>query len=81
MDVYTLKKKKNTGELHLFKGVMQPDNRCTTYKQSICKQMEKSEIEGKNAFACATEVVARMKAAKIGRNVCGICVSHLYGNY
>jgi hypothetical protein len=42
--------------------------------------MDKSESTG-NIFACADEDLARKKCAEIGREVCGICVSHLYTTY
>jgi len=79
MDAYTLKKKKDTGELHLFKGRM-TDDACTSKQVSICEKMDKSESEG-NKFACHNEDDARTKCAEIGRNVCGICVSHLYETF
>lgn len=79
MDAYTLKKKKETGELHLFKGKM-TDNGCTSNQKSICQKMDKSESSG-NKFQCCKEDKARAKCAEIGREVCGICVSHLYTTY
>ena len=79
MDAYTLKKKKDTGELHLFKGEM-TDDACTSKQISICEKMNKSESAG-NKFACYNEDEARKKCAEIGREVCGICVSHLYTTY
>lgn len=79
MDAYTLKKKKDTEELHLFMGEMTEDA-CTSKQQSICKKMNKSESTG-NRFQCADESTARKKCAEIGRGVCGICVSHLYETY
>ncbi len=79
MDAYTLKKRKDTNELHLFKGKMTEEG-CTSKQISICEKMDKSESVG-NRFACKTEEEARKKCAEIGRNVCGICVSHLYANY
>jgi hypothetical protein len=79
MDAYTLKKKKDTGEYHLFEGSMTKDG-CTSKQVSICEKMDKSESTG-NIFACADEDLARKKCAEIGREVCGICVSHLYTTY
>lgn len=79
MDAYTLKKKTNTDEFHLFKGEMTKDA-CTSIRVSICEKMNKSESSG-NKFACYNEVKAREKCAEIGRAVCGICVSHLYATY
>jgi len=76
MKAYTLKKKKDTKELHLFEGDMTPEG-CNSASTSICEKMKKSESE-KNVFTCFNEDEARKKCAEIGRDVCGICVSHLY---
>jgi len=76
---YTLKKKKGTDELHLFNGSF-TDNNCTSGSESICKKMKKSESSG-NIFNCQDEDKARIRCAKKGRGVCGICVSHLYESY
>ena len=83
MDSYTLKKHKETGELHLFLGKFNPPNseyKCTSQSYSICEKMSSSDNAG-NKFACATEQEARTKCAELGRNVCGICVSSLYASY
>lgn len=42
--------------------------------------MDNSESQG-NAFTCYTEDQARIQIAKIGKQVCGVCTSHLYANY
>lgn len=83
MDAYTLKKHKETNELHLFKGEMTPqdkEHKCSSRQKSICRKMDKSENMG-NVFSCATEQEARDQCAKLGRRVCGICVSDLYATY
>ncbi len=36
--VYTLKKKKNSEELHIFKASPSIDNNCAPEKESICKK-------------------------------------------
>lgn len=79
MDAYTLKKKSNTEEFHLFKGKM-TEEACTSKQVSICEKMDKSESSG-NKFTCYNEDEARKTCAEIGRAVCGICVSHLYATY
>ncbi|MER0045464.1 hypothetical protein BV921_22320 [Pectobacterium odoriferum] len=83
MKAYTLKEHNESGELHLFEGDMyinNPDFKCNSKSKSICNKMEKSESK-LNKFSCKTEQEAREKIAKIGRKVCGICVSHLYESY
>jgi hypothetical protein len=79
MDAYTLKKKKNTEEYHLFQGKMTKEG-CTSNQVSICEKMDKSESAG-NIFACEEENSARKKCSRIGKAVCNICVSHLYTTY
>lgn len=83
MKAYTLKEHKDSGELHLFEGEMyvnDPDHKCSSGSKSICKKMDTGDNKG-NRFACATDQEAREKIAKIGRKVCGTCVSHLYESY
>ena len=79
MEAYTLKKRKHTNELHLFKGRMINANRCNSLDISICSKMDKSQSEG-NTFTCFNEDEARITCAQLGRDVCGSCVSHLYAN-
>ena len=78
--VYTLKIKNDTQEMHLFEATPQPDKKCTPNKKSVCEKMDKSESSG-NKFACSSEIDARTEIARIGRSVCGTCVSHLYATY
>jgi hypothetical protein len=80
MIVYTLKQKKDTGELHLFEATPTLNNECTPNKISICKKMDKSESVA-NVFACQTEEEARQICASRGREVCGTCVSSLYATF
>ncbi len=79
MKAYTLKRKKNTEEYHLFEGDFSQEP-CTSKNLSICKKMDKSESQG-NAFTCFNEEQARKQIAEIGRPVCGVCTSHLYTTY
>jgi hypothetical protein len=82
MKAYTLKKKKDTEEYHLFEGNLLEIKKCDTnlVKESICKMMSIDENEG-NVFTCENEDLARLRIAKIGKQVCGVCTSHLYENY
>lgn len=83
MKAYTLKEHKDSEEIHLFEGNMlpnDPNHKCDSNLKSICKKMGKSDSKG-NRFTCATEQEARIEIAKIGRKVCGTCVSHLYESY
>lgn len=77
MKVYSLLKKKETNEMHLFEGTPILNSPCVTSQKSICQKMDKSEnVESK--FTCKDENEARLLCAKIGRGVCGDCLSHLY---
>lgn len=77
--VYTLKKKRNTNEMHLFKCV--PANiECKCEPISMCKKMTENESHD-DMFSCNNEDDTRMKIAKIGRQVCGNCASELYTTY
>ena len=82
MKAYTLKKKRETEELHLFEGDFTnvKEKKCNSKQISICEKMDKNESEG-NLFFCEDENIARTKCAQLGRKVCGICVSHLYATY
>lgn len=77
---YTLKKHKDTKELHLFKGSFKEDGGCTSSAKSICQAMDKSDSSG-NRFSCADENEAREECAEIGRKVCANCVKDLYTTY
>lgn len=84
--VYTLLEKGDTEEYHLFEGewTNKPKKLCSIPRESICQKMrsaERKKVAGTIAtppFACKVEDVARARCAKLGRSVCGICVSHLY---
>lgn len=83
MDAYTLRNYDSTGEMHLFKGRMTPESKeykCNTGSISACKKMKSVDADSVK-FSCATEQEARDKCAKIGRDVCGTCVSTLYTTY
>ena len=80
MKAYTLKKKRETDELHLFEGDMTDGGGCTSAAKSICRKMDKADSSG-NVFSCKTDKEARIKSAEAGRSVCGVCVSHLYTTY
>jgi hypothetical protein len=78
--VYILKKKKDTEELHLFEAVPKENNICVIKGESICGKMKKGE-SSENIFMCKSEDYTRTECARKGRQVCGICVSHLYATY
>jgi hypothetical protein len=80
--VYTLKKRGDTGELHLFEATESKTEpgKCTPAAICVCRKMKSSESTG-NFFACKDEADARKECARAGREVCGPCVSHLYTTY
>lgn len=75
--LYTLIRNEH-GELHLFKSYKSNDNCFPLEKKSICKKMD---YRRESNFMCESEDEARIKCAKIGEDVCGTCVSHLYADY
>lgn len=78
--IYILKKRKNTEELHLFRGIPISEKACISRNESLCEAMHKSEgIE--DIFNNTPEIEARKECAKIGRAVCGNCVKSLYATY
>lgn len=78
--VFTARKKNDTDEIHLFEGTMQPDGKCHTGARSVCERMARGEGVDM-PFQCKDDTVARMECAKLGRAVCGTCVSTLYTTY
>jgi hypothetical protein len=77
--VYSLKKKQNTNEMHLFEctpSVL----RCICNQKSMCGKMDLNEPHT-NEFLCVYENDARLKIANKGRQVCGNCTSQLYTTY
>ena len=80
---YSIKKRSDTEELHLFEGQLNPPNsetKCTSESNSICGKMKWEK--GTAGFSCETdEKTVRQKCAEMGRKVCGICVSSLYADY
>jgi hypothetical protein len=83
--LFSLLKKKDTQELHLFITERTSDGKCVVASaddKSICKKLDfKNRANDDQSFHCATANSARKKCAEIGTRVCGTCVSHLYANY
>lgn len=77
---YSFKKKNSTNEIHIFEGKFTIDS-CNANSESICKKTKLNEGNWLEGSTCLNEQQAREKAAKIGKSVCGICVSHLYTTY
>lgn len=75
--LYTLARKKETDEYHLFASRIDAEDVCRLKRKSICGGMESQERDTVK-FACQEEDAARLKCAKVGKRVCGPCVSHLY---
>lgn len=82
MALYTLVKRKQSGELHLFESVINDDSKCeATSNLSVCSAMNINQ-KGEAVFTCLVEDDARKECAKVGRAVCGNCVKNLYAtNY
>ncbi|MGV1012926.1 MAG: hypothetical protein ACOYBS_10800 [Flavobacterium sp.] len=82
MKAYTLKKRRDTEEYHLFEGKFTIHPYCITKQLSICRKMNKTESES-DLFKCYNQTQARIRIAKIGSPVCSNCVDYLnttFGN-
>lgn len=75
---FTLKRKKSTNEYHLFKSFEVKDNSWQTFSSSLCDTSNMDESSVNSKFKLLGEDEARLEVAKIGRKVCGLCVSYLY---
>lgn len=75
MQKYSIRKKKSTGEfhIHLAKSF---ENQCKVEIKSLCNKSTFEESESKTS--CESEDEVRMSAARIGRDMCGTCVSFMY---
>ncbi|AQR72072.1 hypothetical protein BZG29_18455 [Janthinobacterium sp. LM6] len=86
MDRYFSYRHLVTDECHIFHGKYNPtEKKCSIDKDrtSICQKMTiktAKEQEAEEVFECFNEQEAREKCARLGREVCGICVSNLYSN-
>lgn len=76
-NVYILRERKETGELHLFLARSTEEFECRSQQKSICGAMDIEE-ESRTIFSCQPEERTRTQCAKIGRKMCVTCVSHLY---
>ena len=76
---YTLRTRTDTTEIHIFLADVKDDGKCYSRRNAICQKAGKDESTIK--LGCLTEQEARTESAKLGRKVCGTCVSHLYATY
>jgi len=77
---YSFFKFDDTDEIHIFEGKFTPDN-CTAKNSCICGKINRKDDNVQLIIKCLDEDEARNKAAELGRNVCGVCVSNLYTTY
>ncbi|EGP54401.1 hypothetical protein Agau_P100154 (plasmid) [Agrobacterium tumefaciens F2] len=81
-ELFSLNKRTDTGEYHIFLNKRNDDKKCAyAGTKSICMRMTRDQTDGTPVFSCQGEVKARAECARIGRAVCGTCVSHLYTDY
>ena len=78
--MYSIVKKENTNEYHIFKTFIENSGEYEIDEDSICGKCSNQEEIEVNAI-CKGESRARKLAAEIGSPVCGVCVSHLYSTY
>lgn len=79
MITYSIRKRNESEEHHIFEGrqTSRDPIKCESQSESICRKSKFSETNWIK-LSCLSENQARMKAATLGRVVCGTCVSHLY---
>lgn len=79
MITYSIRKREESGEHHIFEGKLKSKEplKCSSDAESICRKVAHGDTVaiGKS---CRGEKQARQEAADLGRQVCGVCVSHLY---
>lgn len=76
--LFSLKREKGTGELHLFESTI--TNPEFTSVDSVCCKMKDYHQEDNDIFTLETEDSARNLCCIEGKAVCGTCVSTLYTN-
>ena len=75
MQNYSIRKKKSTAEYHIH--LAKPlGTQCEVQIKSLCNKSTFEESESKTS--CEREEEIRMSAARIGREMCGTCVSFMY---
>ncbi len=79
--LYSIKQRRDIEEYHIFVSENETETgKCFLEDTSICGKMEYS-TKAKSIMLCKTEKEVRLKAAEIGRHVCGECVRTLYTTY
>lgn len=64
--------------VHISKGSFTIIEECTSTMYSICKSASTEHSDWIEPYFCLSEQQAREIAAKLGREVCPICVGQLY---
>jgi hypothetical protein len=75
---YSLIEKRNTNELHIFEQT-KIKKFYTISEKSICKSS--SDNNGQKKFNRKNDDETRELCVEYGRQVCGRCISNLYGNF
>lgn len=78
-ELYTLRLSNKNEEYHIF--ISEQEEKCMVETISICNKLTYDGSKTFNKYSCKTEDEMRNIVCKIGRKVCGTCVSHLYETY
>lgn len=78
---YSFMKYGQTGEIHIFEGLFHLDKSCDANTESVCKKIKLHQGKWYDDAICLNDKKARKVAAKLGKEVCGECVSRLYTAY
>jgi hypothetical protein len=80
---YSFGRNNKSGEVHIFRCKLTKDAqgkaKCEVLEpNSICKGVAKGDVTWLDGHGCVDEQSARNLGAKLGRGLCGVCVSDLY---
>lgn len=83
MQKYTLRKPKpgsGLANFHVFEATSITNGKCRSETKSICSKAKRDDTDAVTECICVGEDKIRSVSAKIGREVCGVCMSEMYGD-
>lgn len=75
--LYSMRKKRNADEIHIFKSNKDFMEKCIINDYSFCELLRKQDCDNLN-LNCLTEYQARTECVKLRRSVCAKCIEDLY---
>lgn len=83
MQKFTLRKPKfgrGLANFHVFEATTLTNGNCLSETKSICGKAKRDDTDAVTECICVSEGKIRDVSAKIGRGVCGVCMSEMYGD-